>query len=401
MSSERGFGHCGTAPLGGECATDSKGSWSLNLTTSWAAALDQCNALCLGCARCSVISYSVKHRDCSWFSHCDLQRLRTDVSGFRTLRLRADQPGERTEAGPSFLNQPCQPDALAANASQHKRPVIALHLSHGAGTFLTNQARANCERVTSSVWFMTGGNLKGDRPNWPAQHRSCSERRAVAADQDLTFMGFERGFMKGEFCPRDFGYVLLLRRPAERMRSMATSSAMPIDQLLAALARGQMDVSPFYNFLKPPKPSTRRYGLVNFDNALVRFLVEDAMYLPLGAVNATHLAEARRTLSRFCMVMTLDLISGAPGLAERVLQRSVMGWHRLYPVARNVHNNYSDGGTTARMSEQQLAALVARNALDMQLWDEIRHDEERLSPRALLQRAEQRSQRCVEDQKRF
>ena len=44
-------------------------------------------------------------------------------------------------------------------------------------------------------------------------------------------------------------------------------------------------------------------------------------------------------------------------------------------------------------------ALVARNALDMQLWDEIRHDEERLSPRALLQRAEQRSQRCVEDQR--
>lgn len=115
MSIDRGLGHCGTARHGGECATDIKGSWSLNLTTSWDAVLDQCNTLCKSCARCSVISYSVKHRDCSWWSHCDLMRLKTNVAGFRTLRIRADQPSSPKRD--ARRNEDAECDGCAITAS--------------------------------------------------------------------------------------------------------------------------------------------------------------------------------------------------------------------------------------------------------------------------------------------
>ena len=54
--------------------------------------LDQCVRACLGCARCSYLSFSRANQDCSWFYTCDLERLHTRFAaqaGYQTFDLTA------------------------------------------------------------------------------------------------------------------------------------------------------------------------------------------------------------------------------------------------------------------------------------------------------------------------
>ena len=52
--------------------------------------LDECVRACLGCARCSYLSFSQANTDCSWFYTCDLTRLHTRFAaqaGYQTFDL--------------------------------------------------------------------------------------------------------------------------------------------------------------------------------------------------------------------------------------------------------------------------------------------------------------------------
>ena len=70
-----------------------KGSWEVQTWKhgSASAALSECRRLCESCAACRWISYSSKEQDCSWFTDCDVGRLRHDFNtGHLTLRVRHD-----------------------------------------------------------------------------------------------------------------------------------------------------------------------------------------------------------------------------------------------------------------------------------------------------------------------
>ena len=77
-----------------EAGTDVSGSWVLSRmhTSSSSAARTECNRLCRSCSHCRFFSYSVAHKDCSWFASCDLDRLEQSVDGFLTEALVDVQP---------------------------------------------------------------------------------------------------------------------------------------------------------------------------------------------------------------------------------------------------------------------------------------------------------------------
>ena len=91
-SGPRGSGHvdgyCGPTAEGSACTAIDEGSWALSKTetSSWDAAREACEARCKSCAPCRFVSFSVKHRDCSWFARCPSVSGR--VAGFSTLRVR-------------------------------------------------------------------------------------------------------------------------------------------------------------------------------------------------------------------------------------------------------------------------------------------------------------------------
>ena len=76
-------GYCNVTVGGGAsvCATADLGSFTMPENAGQMA----CFELCKRCERCRYISYSTHHRDCSWFSSCDLNRLHTEVPHFQTI----------------------------------------------------------------------------------------------------------------------------------------------------------------------------------------------------------------------------------------------------------------------------------------------------------------------------
>lgn len=94
---QRGF--CGITAENdaGDCRTSGAGpaqgslQLPMNVSVSWHRAARWCEGHCRHCARCRYVSIGRKLRDCSWFHDCDLARLRVDVPGFRTVRVRQQQ----------------------------------------------------------------------------------------------------------------------------------------------------------------------------------------------------------------------------------------------------------------------------------------------------------------------
>ena len=89
-------GHCGTAQAAGSCELDSKGSWALakSEVIDWPAARSACTVRCHACRNCRFVSFSVGHRDCSWFEECEVNELRHEVPGFRTIDVKLQPPPE-------------------------------------------------------------------------------------------------------------------------------------------------------------------------------------------------------------------------------------------------------------------------------------------------------------------
>jgi hypothetical protein len=85
-------GYCQRTLGPGDCAGGQQGTLDVSALKgsgdTMANMVLSCLQRCAACARCRYVSVSVRFGDCSWFSTCELQRLRTDVPGFFTADAR-------------------------------------------------------------------------------------------------------------------------------------------------------------------------------------------------------------------------------------------------------------------------------------------------------------------------
>ena len=79
----------------------------------------RCLAQCAACSSCRVVSFSPSHRDCSWFRHCRLHRLRRDVAGFLTVPAAATAGYDR---GPSPVLSPTPSVTRTPHPHPHSCP---------------------------------------------------------------------------------------------------------------------------------------------------------------------------------------------------------------------------------------------------------------------------------------
>lgn len=255
-----------------------------------------------------------------------------------------------------------------------------LHVSNGAGTFFYYQALANCEAaLAAEPCKYQAGNLHGDKPPYPPRRRDCKFRIAEAQKAGLGFVGFERGLLDGEFCPDEFDYVLLMRHPIDLMDSMASTphhaARANASVVMSALQRAELDVPGYRDYLKAGANAYKHrvgWGMSFFDNPYTRFLAasSETMFKPLGAINATDFAAATRTLARFALVLSTELLKTDRQAAERLLAGPPLHWtHGLFPVARNHH-------ATHLLTGEQRDALTQRNMWDMKLWAALRDREQ-------------------------
>ena len=58
----------------------------------WAALEHKCASMCRACARCNVVSFSLKERECNWFHDCDPRDLKTVAAVWKTRVVHQLQP---------------------------------------------------------------------------------------------------------------------------------------------------------------------------------------------------------------------------------------------------------------------------------------------------------------------
>ena len=81
----------------GNCETDDRGSIRLSAeAATFRQSAQECAERCLGCAQCRFISFSARHRDCSWFHACDVRDLHTPAgASHHTLQVDASSGAQR------------------------------------------------------------------------------------------------------------------------------------------------------------------------------------------------------------------------------------------------------------------------------------------------------------------
>ena len=83
---DAGLGYCEPTNFGPCKDGMSKGAWMLSDHGNWQSAFAECAQRCSGCSGCNFISVSLRQRDCSWYSRCDLDSLQKGLAGFITAR---------------------------------------------------------------------------------------------------------------------------------------------------------------------------------------------------------------------------------------------------------------------------------------------------------------------------
>jgi hypothetical protein len=204
----RSPGYCQTTPEGftGDCTNGDLGNWALPRTlrlershTDLEDVAAYCRRQCHRCDRCQFISYSAKHKDCSWFHACPADP-NTDVKGFFTelVKHSAERNVTRgsSEFSPSvrwrhlaparaaFSSQAGQDWCLINQVFRHRRRGFYLDLAandaiHGSNTYALDRQYAWSGLCIEPQEMHQGG---------LAEHRTCTlAQTAVGSGEPATF----------------------------------------------------------------------------------------------------------------------------------------------------------------------------------------------------------------------
>lgn len=156
-------GYCGTTNSGTSCLADNSGGLPLHAedVVSWEAAQTACTKQCEWCPRCRVISFSLKWRDCSWFTSCDLGKLKYEVQGFRTVIVSNASIDNTTEAEDMGPPAPLVPpfEATMHTAAQSRNKRVAVCMGGWLGLRIPRKGQNIVDRVLrvlSSEVFVAG-----------------------------------------------------------------------------------------------------------------------------------------------------------------------------------------------------------------------------------------------------
>lgn len=258
------------------------------------------------------------------------------------------------------------------NLHQRTKPLVMAHFGHGGGTFLCNQAIANCERTTS---LRLACNCEGDLPLFPQIRRNCTNRAAEIKQAGLTFIGVERPFEEGEFCPELFDYVLLIRDPLSRVDSLLATfggqGIVNVSDVANRLRSGDKALWPFSTWHRSATSSSSMgEGMTQFDNYMVRFLAASSAVAsaPLNTIGKQHLAMAITTLEQFSLISELGSAHASADFG-----RAPVGWRHWKgrddaAEERDYHHAHAPKNTWSAALSSEMAEHRTFFA-DLNKWD--------------------------------
>ena len=78
-----------------DCEAGDRGVFAAHVRpfeSNWLSLATECERMCLTCARCNVVSFSVAERECDWFHDCDPNSLQTAAKPWKTMVVNQLQP---------------------------------------------------------------------------------------------------------------------------------------------------------------------------------------------------------------------------------------------------------------------------------------------------------------------
>lgn len=254
-----------------------------------------------------------------------------------------------------------EPVPLQKNSSNRKR-VIHLHVHNSAGTYMCHFALQNhelakaipgdAEKDTNCLPL-----IDNDGPWWsPRKHNyTCADREAQMQEKGITFAAIERyiDFDSGDWCPNQFLYTIILRDPIKRAISTIKHHES-MSQITNYFAQGKE------KGLDATQPWLSAWPA--YSDLLVRSLNgPDAMKLPLGALQTSHLQIAKQRLREFHVVLA------EPTLATDYVQLvDILGWNSSLPMESKINlQTY-----TKQVANDEIKALLEQhNYWDKQLYE--------------------------------
>lgn len=246
---------------------------------------------------------------------------------------------------------------LKKGANAHL-PIVFVHLHKAMGTTICGLAKRH-EQMTA---YQRGHNcnLLDDSPKTPefSNGYSCAQRAQVVekASEPISFMAIER-FMDPVVCPDQFLYLIVVRKPLDRIVSHAN-----YDHHKTGIMPLMHTYPPHMTAGKKAHPHWNKFSKTTFNNFYVRVLNGKKTFVSEDPITQAHLQIAQDKLSKFQYVIIQERFNEAgPLLAS-------LGWNvhgNMLAARKNTrkHGTFEDMFT---VEEQTL--LIELNSLDETLY---------------------------------
>ena len=243
------------------------------------------------------------------------------------------------------------------------RPLVMLHVPHGAGTFMCMLARLNSERTCNSACLCDGG----DTAYFKVEPNKCNDRLRGMVQNNITFSAIERGVLDDQFCPNQT--IFYFRNPMDRIDSLISETVQNVSTLLTALQ--MQTVLPIF-----ARGLFRAVGMRFFDNFAVRSLVgsQRVYKLPVGSINETHFAIARTNMMQMAFLMTDRFLKTHKAEAEHRFHDPPLCWKNFTQLRDTPDRTSVNSHAVHRLSSFEKNYLAQRwNHWDVKLYELAYH----------------------------
>lgn len=256
-----------------------------------------------------------------------------------------------------------------ASTFRGERKVVHMHIHNAGGTFLCSKAGMMGEFVMGWPCNCNLRNVYGRLTDGPFSrvvhnNATCADRQAEMDRQNVSFSMIERWIEHGtgDWCGKKFVYTVTVRDPVERG---ATTTKVNFQNrsgaVLSLLRRAEAT--------RLPVRKGWLHSHAAFDNTMIRLLNGvEAMVLPIGGINKTHLQRAMHMLQKFDVVLDLPNIT-----RDHVQLTYALGWQPLAPPRQKKKTKTRTRQGPPRALRSTVAPelsdkLTRLNALDMELY---------------------------------
>lgn len=251
------------------------------------------------------------------------------------------------------------------NAPEPGRKVLWVHIHKAAGNLMCALAKQSFERavvpeVTCNYagpghWDMFHTSQSNDHI---IEGYSCEERSRLYDEQNATWGQIERQLLDSDLCP-GFTYGTMLRNPLTLMLSYVNFLDVedPPDFPRGKSGLDALRIALRKNKTGPTQHSGGRWKM--FDNYQTRVFA-NAMDVPAGRIDESHVDLARHRLQRFKIVSRLEDLMPDHPMFDVLGWPDVVRFTAIFPTNVNVHTTF--------FNETERAWLAELNRHDIALY---------------------------------